>query len=154
MINSPIRCFFICWTIILALSASASANAPSGRYIISNGTVYDTKTKLTWQQTVPTSPYTWLNAENYCSATLGSPWRLPTVSELLSIVDYSINHHGTGAALIDPSAFPGTLVYYFWASTLLSATTTYHWYVDFTDEFPYTFFTNDSAVSYAVRCVH
>jgi hypothetical protein len=72
----------------------------------------------------------------------------------LSIVDYSINNHGTGAVLIDPNAFPGTPVYYVWASTLLTATTTYHWYVDFANEFPYTFFTNDTTVLHAVRCVH
>jgi hypothetical protein len=62
----------------------ADANAPAGRYTIAEGTVYDTKTMLTWQQTIPTRQYYWADAKTYCgSATVssalgGSGWRLPT----------------------------------------------------------------------------
>ena len=58
-----------------------------------NGTVTDNVTKLMWQDdATPVTTYTWDAAHNHCSAlTLdGYPdWRLPTRSELASIVDYS-----------------------------------------------------------------
>lgn len=103
----------------VGLAASARANAPVGRYQISNGTVYDTRTKLTWQQAVQgISPakITWANAKTYC-ATLSLAgmvgWRLPTIKELLSIVDQSLR-----GPSIDPNAFPSTPSGYFMSSSV------------------------------------
>jgi len=104
---------------VALLAAPASANAPAGRYTIGGGTVFDTKTKLTWQQVVSTTTYTWADAKTYCaSATLsaalgGSGWRLPTVKELQTIVDYS----QTSNPLIDPTAFPATALNYLWSAS-------------------------------------
>src|SRR5664279_4073220 len=79
--------------VVLALTSAAGADAPAGRYTVTSGTVYDSKTKLTWQQVVPATGYIWAAAKTYCvgvGASLGGTgWRLPTRNELLTIVDYS-----------------------------------------------------------------
>jgi hypothetical protein len=139
---------------ILSLTVSAEANAPAGRYTTTGviGTVYDTKTKLTWLQTVPAASYTWAEAKTYCESPIvsynfgGLAWRLPTVKELMTIVDYS----QAVAPLIDPT-FPETPADVFWSSTPLAAGTSIAWYVDF----------NNGSVNYTnagsghyIRCVH
>src|SRR5258708_2399350 len=83
------------------------ADAPPGRYTIANGTVYDTKTKLTWEQTPgPNSFYpTLVPSDQYCPTLMleGGGWRLPSLTELLTIVDESRSDPA-----IDPTAFPAT----------------------------------------------
>ena len=103
----------------VGLAAPTRANAPAGRYQVSNGAVYDTRTKLTWQQAVQgkyPANITWANAKTYC-ATLDLAgmvgWRLPTIKELLSIVDQSLSWPS-----IDPSAFPSTPSSYFSSSSM------------------------------------
>jgi len=89
--------------------------APPGRYTYpATGTVYDTATGLTWQQTLDaTQSYDWADAKTYCAAlgaTLGGTgWRLPTVTELETIVDET-----RADPSIDPTAFPGTPHFIFW----------------------------------------
>src|SRR5689334_16839225 len=85
--------------------AIGRANAPAGRYTIANGTVYDTKTRLTWQQGAAPSTYTWTDASPYCGALNlgGMGWRLPSVRELQTIVDETLH-----APAIDATAFSGT----------------------------------------------
>ena len=81
----------------------------------------DTKSKLTWQQTVSATLMTWAAAKTYCAgvgSTLGGTgWRLPTIKELQSLLDYT----QTAAPLIDSTAFPGTsasgAASFFWSST-------------------------------------
>jgi hypothetical protein len=86
----------------------AAANAPPGRYLIpGDGTVYDTKTKLTWQQSIgPNATPT--DAMAYCAANTaglpGGPWRLPNIKELQTLVD---ENQPYPAVFIDPVAFPG-----------------------------------------------
>ena len=87
---SCVRIFGVSATLALVLSSSVDAAAPSGHYVVTagsgtgNGTVYDTKSKLTWQQTISTATYTWADAKTYCAgvgASLGGTgWRLPTVA--------------------------------------------------------------------------
>jgi hypothetical protein len=97
-------------------SASPAASAPAERYVMASGTVYDTRTKLTWQQTVPSETHTWADAKTHCAgvgASLGGTgWRLPTIKELQTIVDDSRTNPS-----IDPTAFPSTPATYFWSST-------------------------------------
>jgi hypothetical protein len=119
----------------LALAAAAAsparADAPAGRYTISGGTVVDTKTKLVWQQTPSTSTYTWSNAKTYCpslASTLGgSGWRVPTLKELLTLVDRS---RATGP-VIDPTAFPATSSVLYWSATTMAWATGGAWIVNF-----------------------
>jgi formylglycine-generating enzyme required for sulfatase activity len=117
--------------VAVAFLAPARANAPAGRYTITGGTVFDAKTKLTWQQTAPAESYTWADAKTYCQtvgASLGGTgWRLPTIKELVTIVDYS----QTGSPRIDPTAFPGTPAGGFWSSSPVAGSPSAAWYVSF-----------------------
>lgn len=111
--------------LILVLTSGAHADAPLGRYVVTSGTVYDNKTKLTWQQSVVSTTYTWSDAKSRCTA-LGAGWRLPALRELLSIVDYS----QSGPA-IDRAAFPGTPSLNFWSSSPYAGSATSAWSVSF-----------------------
>ena len=142
--------------IAVTLPTSADANAPAGQYVVTaggtgNGTVYDTKSKLTWQQTVSSTTYTWADAKTHCAgvgASLGgSGWRLPTIKELVTIVDLS----QATAAMIDPNAFPGTPAAWFWSSSPVAGSPSYAWYVLFGNG--YSFSTSDVSSMYNVRCV-
>jgi formylglycine-generating enzyme required for sulfatase activity len=130
----------------VAFTMSAHANAPAGRYTTSGGTVYDTKTKLTWQQAVPSTPYTWDGAKTYCAGLnlAGTGWRLPTVKELQTIVDDSRT-----SPAIDTTAFPATPSDYFWSSST-SAGSSIGWFV----VFDYGYTGNLSRfIALDVRCV-
>jgi hypothetical protein len=140
--------------IAVTLPTSADANAPAGQYVVTaggtvNGTVYDTKSKLTWQQTVSSTADNQAAAQTYCgsaavSASLGGTgWRLPTVKELVTIVDYS----QATAPMIDPNAFPGTPSAIFWSSSPVPGFTSYVWGVDFKTG------RMGSAIKSEVRCV-
>jgi hypothetical protein len=125
-----IRLFGAVIAIVVISTAYADAAAPAGRYTTTATTVYDTKTKLTWQRTVPTAAYSWADAKSYCasaavSAILGGTGRLPTIKELATIVDYA------NFPRIDATAFPGTLGVYFWTSTAKLGSTTFAWIIDF-----------------------
>lgn len=125
--------FAVAAFVAASLGAPVQAAAPGGRYTISGGTVSDSKTKLTWQQAAPATLYAWSDAKTYCaSATVssalgGSGWRLPTVKELLTILDDS----QATPPLIDATAFPGTASGYFWAVSVAAGTASSAWEVDF-----------------------
>lgn len=103
--SNRIGLFLVAVGIAAGLTLLARADAPAGRYTIANGTVYDTKTKLTWQQAVPSGTYILADAKAYCSglSLAGTGWRVPTVRELQTIVDESRRDPA-----IDPTAFPST----------------------------------------------
>ncbi len=150
---------------VLALAAVAStgvANAavPAGRYTYpAPGTVYDTKTKLTWQQTAPSATYSWTQALTYCAGvgkTLGGAgWRLPTVKELQTLVDES-----RSSPSIDPTAFPGAPSTTFWTSSnpfkttaAASATPSQVWIVSFIDGTGNRAPPTPPTLTFDVRCV-
>jgi hypothetical protein len=113
------------------LPTSADADAPAGQYVVTaggtgSGTVYDTKTRLTWQQTVSSTTYTWADAKTYCGLR-GTSWRLPTAKELLTIVDFS---QAIGP-MMDPNAFPGTPSRWFWSASQVAGAPSIAWSVDF-----------------------
>jgi hypothetical protein len=141
--------------LVLAVGSTSPAygNAPSGRYTVSNGTVYDTKTKLTWQQSISATQYSWADAKTYCtgvgSSLGGIGWHLPTVKDLLTIVDRSQSNPA-----IDSVAFPSTPASRFWSMTSLASGSGYAWYVNFADGYAGSW--NPSANPlplYYVRCV-
>jgi Protein of unknown function (DUF1566) len=124
----------------------SSTTALTEHYTVANGTVYDTQTRLTWQQAFPTDRYTWPAAKTYCEglALDGTGWRVPSINELQTLVDDSTNPS------IDLMAFPMTPSEYFWSSSAVVDDASRAWT---------TFFTNGSTYSFAttasknVRCV-
>lgn len=97
---------------------------------------------LEWQADVPDEEFTWAQAKAY-AASLGAGWRLPTIKELLTLVDYEKH---------DPacSAFPDCPSKGFWSSSALSGNASYAWNVYFDLGYSY-----NSGVGYTnrVRCV-
>ena len=118
----------------LAPGVPATAAAPAGRYTIGAATVYDTKTKLTWQRATPTTTYTWFAARDYCTSPAvatalgGTGWRLAAKKELLTLVDFSVALPGP---TIDATAFPGTQATAYWAYTPDSQSANTAWGVTF-----------------------
>jgi hypothetical protein len=139
--------------VAIVLATSAHANAPDGRYTISANTVYDTKTKLTWQRSVlsTSTQYEWAGAKAYCKGLSldGGGWRLPTIKELETIIDFSQSF----PPLIDSTAFPLTPAYYsyFWSSTPSLGADASAWMVNFS----YGSVSDAGVVgnSFYVRCV-
>jgi hypothetical protein len=139
----------------LLLIVMLSGSAPAGRYTISNGTVYDTVARLTWQQAVPATSFTWSSdgttgsAQDYCqSLTLGgfsTGWRLPTMKELASIVDVTTNNPA-----VDSNTFPSTPTSAFWTSSPCVIHAGLAWAVSF-DDGSVVYFGASNALN--VRCV-
>jgi hypothetical protein len=129
--------------------ADVTAGAPNLESYTDNGdgTVTDNLTGLMWQQAVPTTTYTWANAATYCSTTLTlashSDWRLPSVVELTSIVDF-----GSSPA-VNSTYFPSTPASWFWSSCPEAGFSSY-WGIDFSSG--HTLPQTASNGSY-VRCV-
>ena len=92
---------------------------------------------------------TWVEAKAYCaSLALGglSGWRLPAVTELSTIVDFTV----TSGATIDATAFPNTPADDFWTSSPSAGYSGYEWVVSFIDGALYS---PDVDVNDRVRCV-
>jgi hypothetical protein len=98
--------------------ADSAAGAPNPESYTDNrdGTVTDNVTGLIWQQALPSGTYAWADAVTYCSTTLTlaghHDWRLPSMIELVSIVDY-----GQSSPSINATYFPNTPATSFWSST-------------------------------------
>ena len=97
-----------------------------------DGTILDNVTGLEWQQVPNTTYKTWTNALTYCSALIfpaGSnshaDWRLPTVQELATLVDYN-----RSTPAIDP-LFGMTPNTRYWTLDGRVQNTAYAWWVDF-----------------------
>ncbi len=110
--------------------------------------VKDQVTRLIWQRSQAPSTYNWTSAQSYCNITLtlgSQSWRLPTVKELTTIVDYTVYNPS-----INGTAFPSTTVSYFWSSTPVAGVAGYAWFVGF-----YGGFLLNVGVTngYYVRCV-
>ncbi|HXN31287.1 MAG TPA: DUF1566 domain-containing protein, partial [Polyangiaceae bacterium] len=131
-------------------ATAGDAAAPAGHYTIANGTVYDPGTKLTWQQAISSSTYTQADAATYCSALglNGATWRVPTVKELLTIVDFTVPSPGP---TVDSTAFPGTAADHSWSATPYAGAPGDGWFVSFSTGF--SDYGLMSSTSY-VRCVH
>jgi hypothetical protein len=124
-----------------------------------NGTVTDNITGLVWQKcsmgqnndsicsgTATTA--TWVHAISYCEAlSLGghTDWRLPNVSALESLVDFSRFNPS-----INTSFFPGTVGNWYWSSSSYVGNTSTAWFVNFSNGYvDYNVKTN----GVFVRCV-
>jgi hypothetical protein len=141
--------------------ASHPGPAPAGRYTApTTGTVYDAKMRLTWAAVPPMAAGAYekdliFDAQRYCAALGdgGITWRLPTIGELLTIVDRSQLVNAT-SPLADPTFFPETPPGSFWASTSFAEPPS----GGGTDTWSVRFQLGTTAYVYAtdgyVRCVH
>lgn len=122
-------CFLVGLVGLLSPALPSVADAPPGHYTVhASGTVYDTRTKLTWQQVVDAETYIWMDANTHCTnlSLAGTGWRLPTRAELLTLVDLTRNDPA-----IDSTTFPNTPATIFWSSTPYVASSGYAWSVNF-----------------------
>ena len=98
---------------------------------------------LEWQKN-EVSEMSWDKAVVF-AARLGKYWRLPTIKELISLVEYK---------KVDPAIntelFPDCHSAYYWSSTTDASYTDYAWYVDFDDGY---IDNGDKTHHYYVRCV-
>jgi hypothetical protein len=119
---------------VAMMCTPAHAKAPPGRFVVSNDSavedpfpvVFDTKTKLTWEQGFfgppgpgdppPFPPEACLHLDERTEST---GWRVPTTKELLTLVDFTALFHpdGDSSAYIDATAFPDTPPASFLSST-------------------------------------
>ena len=100
--------------------------------------------KLQWQSDISPKGMTWQEAKDYV-ASLGDGWRLPTRTELLTLVDDT---------KYDPacSVFPDCPSEWFWTSTLRAGSSSYAWSVDFYSGYAYDGYVVSASIS-RVRCV-
>ena len=116
-----------------------------------NGTVTDEATGLIWQQeTIPNNTMSWRQALSYCERlNLGghTDWRLPTIKELISLVDY--RRHNPA---IDTAYFLTAVVSsLYWSSTTYASDTLLAWSVYFYNGHDYMNYKNVSLYVRAVR---
>jgi hypothetical protein len=137
-------------TAVVMTALMAHADAPAGRYSITNGVVTDTATGLAWQQVTSSSGMGWTEARAYCSGV----WRLPTMKELQTIVDETQSNPA-----IDTTAFEGSPPYHgaggnFWSSSAVAGSESQlAWVVDFTDGTVSSNSVENGSISPNVRCV-
>lgn len=134
--------------VFLVVGANDSrADAPIDQYVVSNGTVFDTKSQLLWEQNPPNAAYRWDEAQSRCASLslLGTGWRLPSMKELQTIVDDSRMQ-----PTIDVTAFPDTAWEKYWSSTVRAFDTADAWLVNF--DYGGTS-TEDKNFGFRARCV-
>ncbi len=101
----------------------------------------DPDTGLVWEKQGSDQTMSWKEALKYAE-TLGDNWRLPTVQELLSLIDFS---------KVNPACKIGnthTLVY--WSSTIYAGGTYDAWHVGFYDGHVYYGYKGSN---YYVHCI-
>lgn len=136
------RAILVAATSLVFLSVTASADAPPDQYdtfLKTTERIRDRYTVLRWDRfdIVARSTTTLDDDEKFCqtrTTQLGGPGRLPTVKELLTLVDETPHDEVTGgttveARAIDRNAFPGTPVALPYVSTAGAGE---FWVVDFT----------------------
>ena len=96
-----------------------------------NGTITDDRTGLMWEQHPTEQRYTWEDAtririNDLNAARLGGhdDWRLPTIQELVSLVDYA-----RCRPAVDPVFV--TVADFYWSATTYATGPGYAWVVDF-----------------------
>jgi hypothetical protein len=108
----------------LCVSRSGTTCSPIG-YEAAVGVVLDRATGLRWQETVDAGSYSWDEADAHCAA-LGTGWRVPSVKELLTIVDDSAS-----TPAVDEVEFPSTPSGRYWTSSTIADDASRAWSVVF-----------------------
>ena len=133
---------------VRCVRAGASVSGDAGpRYSVAgDGTAYDSKTMLRWKQNLEPMSYTWTAAQGRCQQLAGGSWRVPSMKELMTIVDV----RQKTPPVIDAVAFPGTAPDFFWTSSQFASNSSLTWTVTFLDGSANI---DGAANMYAVRCV-
>ena len=104
-------------------------DVPSTRFLDNgDGTVTDNMTGLMWVKSPDSTTRTWANALTYCEgldSASHTDWRLPTVSELETLTNYS---QSAPATWLNGQGFTNVQNYY-WSSTTYAPDAAYAWYV-------------------------
>ena len=110
---------------------------------------YDRATMLTWEtgDGQNANLRSLASGETYCGAK-GTGWRIPTLKELLTVLDEDLA--GTGIPAVNSAIFAGALTGPYWTETIVydGGSTTNHWAVDFGTGVP-----SSSQTAAYVRCV-
>jgi hypothetical protein len=131
------KCFDANWSEWpMTSSLGDGGTAPPNYTDNQDGTVTDNVTGLMWQNSGMTGATGGIGANGVC-ATLRlagyTDWRLPTLVELISLVDYD----RASGPMIDTAAFPSTPSYAFWTSVPFKSSTpppnAESWFVSFVD---------------------
>jgi hypothetical protein len=110
------------------------------RFKVIDGVILDTKTSLEWQAEAH-GPMTWQEAMDYAH-NLGDGWRLPTIEELLTLVDYS---------QVNPATeFPGQDSTWYWSSSSVAYYVSCAWRVTFVNGYVNYY---DKTFNNYARCV-
>jgi hypothetical protein len=117
------------FAVVLLAGLPSQADAPPQHYTAQAGTVRDNATQLTWQQATDATKRSWNDATMYCAQLQlsGTGWRVPTLKELLTLVDPA----RSTAPVIDSKLFPGTPADTFWSANSFVADANYAWTIDF-----------------------
>jgi hypothetical protein len=113
-----------------------------------NQAVRDNETGLVWEKSPATTTHIWGNARGECtSRTTGGrkAWRLPSVVELLSLIDPSLP-----APFVPAAVFSGIQSALYWSATTWAVNPTGAWIVDFSGG-PSPF--DDKGVTHFAWCV-
>ena len=109
---------------------SLSRTLTTTHYDVAPDTVRDRGTGLTWQRAVPQTVLSFDAAQSYCSGLSlagKSGWRVPSLPELLTLVD----ERAQDSPVIDRVAFPDTPGDAFWTSSYFGGTPGLSWQVYF-----------------------
>jgi len=105
-------------------------DVPSTRFLDNgDGTVTDNMTGLMWVKSPDSTTRTWANALTYCEgldSASHTDWRLPTVSELETLTNYSQN---APATWLNGQGFSNVQSSYYWSSTTYAPGAGYAWSV-------------------------
>ncbi len=94
IITRSILAVFLCLTVLSAVAAGADERFTDN----GDGTVTDTRTGLMWAQTDNMGHINWHDAKLYCENIILSKyndWRMPTIEELETLFDRSMDAHET-----------------------------------------------------------
>lgn len=97
---------------------------PGARYQLSSDEALDVATGLRWQRAVGPDPLSFAEAQASCGR--NGTWRVPSLPELLTLID-----EGGASPMIDRAAFPQTPGEPFWTSSTFANGHELAWYVRF-----------------------
>jgi hypothetical protein len=128
--HAPAGCLDPNWAEWPMPNATGQVNAAS-YHDNGDGTVTDNVTGLMWQQLPSSVGVTWPAAQTLCpQLTLGghSDWRVPTLIELVSLVDFTV---GNFLPTINQTFFSAVPAGFYWTSTVVANQNNFAWEINF-----------------------